>query len=390
MGSTVGWEKTRYPGVYKRQGSNGPIYRAVKRDRTGRQVTRNFRRIEDAKDWHSDKSTRLQDTAKGKITFEGFARQTLERRADLKRKTLAQYDTLLRVHILPILGDRQLGSIHVDDLEDLYVQLRAKRVGATTIKQAHSLVHSLFQEAVGKRLIPTNPAHGINGFEKPRPKEHRYLTENEVARIAGAINPRYRALVFTLAYAGLRIGEATALRVKHLDLVRGEIHVRVNAPEVNGEKLLDQTPKTESSRRTVLIGPKLVDILTEHIDTYSDATDPEALVFTNTRGVPVKQSEFRKNHFKPAAVRAEIAPPIPTVHDLRHTAASLMAATGFSLLEAGEQLGHTASGMTAAYTHLFKHRLRERVLELDALFQLEPVPPKLVSNELGQGKGRVV
>jgi integrase len=81
---------------------------------------------------------------------------------------------------------------------------------------------------------------------------------------------------------------------------------------------------------------------------------PDVLVFTNGAGTPVKQSDFLMKHQRPAAVRAKIAAPLPRTHDLRLTAASLMAVSGLSLLEAGQQPGHTATAMTAAYSHLWR------------------------------------
>lgn len=94
--------------------------------------------------------------------------------------------------------------------------------------------------------------------------------------------------------------------------------------------------------------------------------DPESLVFTNERGNPILQSNFRKNIIATAARRAGIQP-APRVHDLRHTAASLMAEAGYSLLEAAEQLGHSSTTMTARYSHAYSEHRQQKVARLDAV-----------------------
>lgn len=55
------------------------------------------------------------------------------------------------------------------------------------------------------------------------------------------------------------------------------------------------------------------------------------------------------------------------VHDLRHTAASFMGRSGYTLLEAGQQLGHSATSMTERYSHVFPDTRQEKVARLDAL-----------------------
>lgn len=165
---------------------------------------------------------------------------------------------------------------------------------------------------------------------------------------------------------GLRIGEATALRVGDLDLKAGTIRVHRNAPEVKGQKLLDQPTKTERSVRTVDIPHSLSAMLAEHLNRFGNRFDDSALVFTTERGQPVLQSSFRKNVLTKAAIRAGVVS-VPRVHDLRHTAASFMGRAGYTLLEAAEQLGHSATAMTAHYSHVFPDARQEKVKRLDSL-----------------------
>jgi site-specific recombinase XerD len=107
-------------------------------------------------------------------------------------------------------------------------------------------------------------------------------------------------------------------------------------------------------------------MLAEHLNHFGNRFDPGAVVFTNPQGEPISQASFRKNVFGPAAARAGIEP-APRVHDLRHTAASFMGRAGYTLLEAAEQLGHSATSMTASYSHVFPDSRQEKVTRLDSL-----------------------
>jgi integrase len=69
----------------------------------------------------------------------------------------------------------------------------------------------------------------------------RYLNADEVRRLASEVPNRFEALILTLAYAGLRIGEAAALRTRNVDLIRRPIHVVEAASEVDGLRIVGET-----------------------------------------------------------------------------------------------------------------------------------------------------
>jgi integrase len=181
---------------------------------------------------------------------------------------------------------------------------------------------------------------------------------------SGSVPDRYRALVYLLAYTGLRIGEASALRVRNVDLTTGLVDVIESSPEVGGRKVQGDT-KTRKTR-AIYIGPELVRILREHLTKYGRPLDPRSFVFTGDREAQVRQNAFRSRIFQPCAEGVGIDP-IPTVHDLRHTAASLMAKAGYSMLEAQRALGHSSQTMTERYSHLYEDGQRARARQLDNL-----------------------
>jgi site-specific recombinase XerD len=107
-------------------------------------------------------------------------------------------------------------------------------------------------------------------------------------------------------------------------------------------------------------------MLADHLNRFGNRFDNGSLVFTTENGTPVRQSAFRQRVFTPAAKRAAVEP-VPRVHDLRHTDASFMGRAGYTLLEAAQQLGHSATSMTERYSHVFPDSRQEKVARLDAL-----------------------
>jgi integrase len=148
-------------------------------------------------------------------------------------------------------------------------------------------------------------------------------------------------LVYFLAYTGLRFGEAVALKVKWLDLLRGACQVVESATEV-GSALVWGPTKTDE-RRTVRLPRFLVELLAAHL--AGQPADPDALVFTAPMGGPLRERKFLHGQLKPAARRAGL-PGTLRAHDLRHTAASLLIREGASVKAVQKQLGHATASIT--------------------------------------------
>ena len=197
--------------------------------------------------------------------------------------------------------------------------------------------------------------------------------------IACAVPEPHRALVYFLAYAGVRIGEASALRLKNLDLPRGVVRIVESSAEVGGHKLAAGPTKTRRAR-PIALAPPLVAELAAHLErhgarTRSGELDPEGFVFLSRGGGQIRQNNWRGRIFQPACERVGVVRPSrrgglepPRVHDLRHTAASLAAKSGYSLHEVKELLGHSTIKTTSdLYLHLFEDAKEEKAAALGHL-----------------------
>jgi integrase len=198
--------------------------------------------------------------------------------------------------------------------------------------------------AVRDRRLSYNPAEGVR-LPRVHRKEPVFLSHEQVDRLAEACTG-FELFIRLLAYTGLRWGEATAVQVKRIDLMRRRLEVVRSAVDL-GQEVTYGTPKSHQ-RRSVPIPRSLVDQLAEHVA----GKDPEDLVFTSPRGAPLRNHNFRSRVFAPAA--ASIGVPQMTPHDLRHTAASLAVAAGANVKAVQRMLGHASAAMTLdVYAGLF-------------------------------------
>jgi hypothetical protein len=107
--------------------------------------------------------------------------------------------------------------------------------------------------------------------------------------LRGRFPDPYRALVLFLGFAGLRIGEASALRVKNLDLTARTVRVVENSPEVGGRKYIGPTKTTKA--RTVRFGAGLAGILKAHLAAFGTPLDPDPFAFTSPDGEQVRPNK---------------------------------------------------------------------------------------------------
>jgi integrase len=234
--------------------------------------------------------------------------------------------------------------------------------------------------AVDAGMLAQSPRRRVP-LPKVEREEMRFLTPAEVATLAEAIHPRYRALVLVGAYGGLRIGELAGLRRGRVALLRGTVQVAEIVVEVRGVLHMGP-PKTQASRRTVGLPRFVAEELAAHL---AGRDDPEAFVFTASQGGPLRVTAFRARVWRPAT-RASGLDGL-RIHDLRHTAVALWIAAGANPKEVAARAGHASVSFTLdRYGHLYPEAdtaLRDR---LDVLYGTSrPTPEGTVVRLRGPG-----
>lgn len=288
----------------------------------------------------------------GGETFRVVAEQWFKTKGHRKPSTLAGYRSLLDLIVLPQWGDVPLGKITYEEylqwLSGLSIDGSQKGtpLSASRITQAHQLCGAVLKYAVNTGRVSKNVALAIKrdqDLPEPAEQERRYLTHSELHQLALATG-RYRTLTLVLGYCGLRFGEASALRRRHVGQKQLTIHA--SATRVAKLGIVETSPKSNKSRKVPV--PDLVwDMLIKDLP-----KSPNALVFPSYRGpdiyLPIE--EYRRA-FDRAKEETNIDGLSP--HGLRHTAASLAISAGANVKVVQRLLGHASAAMTLdRYGHL--------------------------------------
>jgi integrase len=348
-------------------------YRARYRSPDGRERSRTFRRKSDAVRFLSAVEA---DKARGEWIDPKLARITFTRWADrwskttvhLKPKTRAGYESLLRTHILPAFGGVSIGQIQPVQVREWIAHLSEGGLSASRIRQAYQLLSAILKSAVESGFLARSPCVGV-ALPKARRREMHFLSAPAVASLGEAISEPYETLVYLLAYGGLRWGEAAGLRRGRCHLLRSRIEIVESASEVGGTLYFGATKTYQS--RSVVLPAFLRDMMAAHLARYVDG-GPEALVFTNGAGGPLRNSNFRNRTWRPA-VRAAELPEALRIHDLRHTCAALLIAEGAHPKAIQAHLGHSSIQVTLdLYGHLYPDEMDRLADRLDAAHDANP------------------
>ena len=305
------------------------------------------------------------DPALGKTPFGRWALEWLEAASvGLKPKTVSGYRSMLRNHLLPEFGALPLAKIRALDVNRFVTRLSASGMSPSRVRSIYFLLQSVLRSAVDSGYIARSPCVGMK-LPRTTKREAAFLTADEVHRLADSVPDRYRALVYVLAYGGLRWGEAVALRRKRMNLLRRRIEVVESLADVDGVLYFGST-KTHQERQ-VALPASVIDILTEHLSSHV-GRGADALVFTSTEGAPLRLPNFRRRVWEPALAAAGLGP--TRIHDLRHTCAALLIAQGAHAKAIQRHLGHSSIQITFdTYGHLLPDE-QDRVAEaLDETFR---------------------
>lgn len=328
------------------------MYKVRYRDPDRKQRSKTFLKKADAEAFASSVESDIDrgqylDPAAGKVTVAAWAEEWLATTRHLKPKTQEGYESLLRKHIIPRLGARSLASVRPIDVRKFVSELIDAGYSPSRVRQARQLLGMLFSSAVENGAIASSPVTGVKVPREIR-REMQVLNADQVSLIAESVPARYRALIYLLAYGGLRWGEAAALRRGRVNLLRSRIEVSEAVAETS-KGLHYGTTKTYQTRSVAIPG-FLKDLLAEHMGSYV-GKERDALLFTTESGAPLRNNNWRNRVWDPALKEARL--PKVRIHDLRHTCATLLIAQGAHAKAIQRHLGHSSIQITFdTYGHL--------------------------------------
>lgn len=319
-------------------------WRARYRDEADREHAKHFARKADAQQWLDTVAASVirgdyVDPRAGAVTLAAYA--TGWQASQVSRDNTARIaDNALRVHVLPVLGERPLTTLRRSDVQVLVKGL-SDHLAPRSLRNVYDTLNRVLTAAVDDRLIPRTPCTRITLPAVPD-CEVEAPTAEQVHALADAVAPRYRGLVVLLAGSGLRIGEALGLGVAGVDFLRRTVRVE-------RQRLQDGTvgpTKTAKSTRTVPLGAVVVDELAAHLAAYGAGE----WLFTTPMGEPLSYRRWKVEwNYALRSTGLTL-----TTHSLRHFTASALIAGGASVKSVQTVLGHSSAAITLrVYSHLW-------------------------------------
>jgi integrase len=303
------------------------------------------RRLVEWDEWISPEVRRAKALNDDAQTLRVYATTWLPERTavrGLKPKTVSEYRRYLDRLIYPTLGELRLRDTTPATVRAWVGMLNAKTPRIN--EHAYALLKTIFATAVQDELLDRNP-----GRERMR-KPVRHIGEpaslDELALLVAALPERLRLMIELAAWCALRYGEVAELRRGDIDLKNGVIRVTRAVQWVDGVKIV-AAPKADSVR-VVAFPPHLGEAIKDHLKTHAQ-WGKDGLLFPTTHGEQYRSPTFHQAYFSKA--REAAGRPDLRFHDLRHTGATLAAASGATLAELMQRLGHTTVSAALAYQH---------------------------------------
>lgn len=348
-------------------GSGATRYRVRYRTPDRRQTDkRGFKTKRDAEQWLSENEvSKLRGEyvapSLGRITVAELGPSWLQRQqGHMKASGFRSYESAWRIHVEPRWGRVRVADIAHTDVQAWVSELASKR-GPVIVQTAYSVLARIIDDAVRDRRLAANPARGVKLPGRSR-RKNVYLTGEQLQALAVEAG-RYQSLVLLLGTAGLRWGEAAALRVSDIDFLHRRVVLHENAVSVNGRTHVGTLKSGES--RTVALAAFVV----EELAATCRGKTRDDLIWSSRSGGYLPPPSSHDSWLSGSVDRCRAvdkAFPRITAHALRHTAASLAISSGANVKVVQRMLGHASAAMTLdVYADLFDSDLTAVADKLD-------------------------
>jgi integrase len=290
------------------------------------------------------------DAAAAKVTIGTLGSAWHASRTHLKPSTAHVERINWRIHVEPRWGRIPVSAVSHTEIQSWVAHLDKS---PSVVRACAGILSAILEAAVRDKRIHSNPAKGVR-LPRKIGKASVYLTHGQVQALANEAGAR-SILVMFLAYSGLRWGEATGLRVRNLDLLKRRVNVTENAVAVGG-RIVVGTPKSSKARSVPIPA-----FLSLPLTRLCEGKNPDGILFGDGK-THQRSSDSQTGWFVSACARVRKSDPtFPehlTLHDLRHTAASLAISAGANVKAIQRMLGHASAAMTLdTYADLFEDDL---------------------------------
>ena len=282
--------------------------------------------------------------------------------ANIATATRESYETLCARYLLPRLGRVRLVKLTPADVRAMLNSMSADGYASNTQRLARAALRRALRVAEAEGYVPRNVAELTDGV-KLNPKKSRTMQPSDVKDLlSSVVGDRIEPVLHVMLATGLRRSEVLGLCWGDVDLSVSPATLQIShALKRERSGLVFGEPKTKRTKRVLYIPDVTARILREHRVAqmrerlefgpgWGDVWVEHDFVFTTPVGTPIDPSNFAKALSRATEV-AGLGSWSP--HEFRHTAASLMIASGVPLKQASEALGHSSIAVTAdVYGHL--------------------------------------
>jgi len=276
---------------------------------------------------------------------------------NLSPRTVEGYESIIRCHLIPALGNIILTQLKPAHLQRLYSEKLSAGFSNRTTRYIHSTLHRSLHIAVKLGLLIRNPAGAVDP-PKAQQREMRTMSESDIhIFLEYARSTRYYILFYLVLFTGLRRSEVLALKWSKVDLILCQLYVTLGLHQLQDGSLEFRQPKTAKGRRLVSLPPSAVLLLKEHrlqqeIERKNVGLElsEDDLVFSQEDGKPLLPNSV-SHAWSKIANRAGLKG--IRLHDARHTHASIMLKQGVHPKVVQERLGHASIQITLdTYSHV--------------------------------------
>ena len=312
-------------------------------------------------------------------------------RPTLKQSTYLSYESYIRVHLNPALGNIQLKELTPRILQQYYnYKAETEKLSPKTIVNLNLFLHKALSFAVAEGYINSNPADGVNLPRGSKP-QIVILTRDEQARLMQcSYQHRYGVFVRLVLFTGLRLGELLGLRWEDIDFRTNMLYIRRTLNRLQKQDLPEnydgarteivlQEPKTENSIRSIPLIPQVVqDLLSwrkvQQADQQMTGENyiDSGMIVTNPFGAYIEPRTF-SDYYHEILDLAKLRH--FTFHALRHTFASRALEQGMDEKTLSVLLGHYSVAFTLdTYAHVLNDHKWTGINLMEELYAIHQTP----------------
>lgn len=324
---------------------------------------RGFATKREAQEWEREQL--LKKECSLDMSFASFVETYIvDMKNRLKENTWHTKEHIIRTKILPYFSDRQIDEIQPRDIiawqNEIIGEKKkdGKPFSPVYLKTVHNQLSAIFNHAVKFYGLASNPAAKAGNMGKSKNREMLFWTQDEYKKFSFAVMDKPLSFyAFEMLYwCGIREGELLALTPADFDFEKMTVSITKSYQRIKGRDIITD-PKTAKSIRTI----KMPDFLSDEIQDFIEqiyGIQPTNRLFQITKHYLKHEMERGSKIAGVKCIR---------IHDLRHSAISLLIEMGFSAVAIADRVGHESIDITYRYAHLFPSTQNEMADKLSNL-----------------------